>query len=306
MNMRWSHLRQSDMNLLVAFAVFAEELSVTAAARRLLLSQPAASRMLERLRAQFGDDLLVRGPKGYQLTPTGVRLKAELDRLLPQIEELIGRRPFDPSTEAASFRITGADNTCATVCGLFAREVLPAAPRVEVNFVPYSEEALSDLDRGRVDLVLSNDDVLVPSHLESRRLYRESWHCIAAAGGKLPKSLSLERYLAAEHIAVSTLAGVQSIPDKRLAALGLARMVRLRMPYFGAALECVAGTNLMLTATSGVAQAAKQRGDLRVLGAPRELAGFGFLAVWHPRLTSDPGHTWLRERLVELTRALSL
>jgi len=305
MDMRWKQLRQVDLNLLVAFVVFAEELNVSAAAKRLLLSQSAASRTLERLRAQFEDDLMVRGPKGYQLTPVGMRLKKDLDGMLPQIERLLGRPAFDAKTEAASFRMTGPDNVCALVCSLLAREVLLAAAGVEVNFVPWSEQAFADLDHGRIDLLFSNDDVLVPSHLESKVVYRESWQCVVARESRLPKRLTLERYLAEEHITVATLADVQSIPDKRLAALGHVRRSRLRMPYFGAALECIAGTRLVLTATSGVARAASERDDLRVIAAPREISGFGFQAVWHPRLTGDSAHAWLREKIFDLAKVSS-
>jgi DNA-binding transcriptional LysR family regulator len=111
----------------------------------------------------------------------------------------------------------------------------------------------------------------------------------------------LERYLAEEHITVSLLADIQTIPDKRLAGLGKVRRSPMRVPYFGAALECIAGTELVLTATSGVAQAAMQRSDLRVIEAPKEITGFAFQAVWHPRLTGDPAHGWLRQQVASLT-----
>ncbi|MGB8987334.1 MAG: LysR family transcriptional regulator, partial [Candidatus Sulfotelmatobacter sp.] len=42
--MRLEKLRQVDLNLLITFAAIAEEKSITAAASRLLLSQPAVSR----------------------------------------------------------------------------------------------------------------------------------------------------------------------------------------------------------------------------------------------------------------------
>jgi DNA-binding transcriptional LysR family regulator len=51
--MRLEKLRQVDLNLLITFAAIAEEKSVTAAAARLLLSQPAVSRALQRARAMF-------------------------------------------------------------------------------------------------------------------------------------------------------------------------------------------------------------------------------------------------------------
>ena len=89
-----------------------------------------------------------------------------------------------------------------------------------------------------------------------------------------------------------------------LAALGKVRKSSIRMPYFGAALECIAGTELVLTATSGVAASARKRKDLRVIEAPPEITGFGFQAVWHPRLETDRAQAWLREQIFLLARDL--
>jgi DNA-binding transcriptional LysR family regulator len=304
MNMRWKHLRQADLNLLVAFAIFAEELSITAAGERLFLSQPAASRTLQRLQTLFNDDLLIRGAGGYQLTPAGVRLQAELNRLLPQLDGLLGHPSFDPASEEASFRLSGPDNVCSALCPLLCQELLPSAPHVDLNFVPWSETRIGDLDRGRLDIALSNDDVLIPSHLRAQALYQERWHCIIWRGNRLPARLSLQQYLAAEHIMVSTLDSVQTIPDKRLAALGKQRRSALRLPYFGTALECLPHTKLILTATSSMARIARTNPELRVIAAPSEVTLFSFQAIWHPRLNSDPAQLWLRQQIFRLGEKL--
>ncbi len=150
------------------------------------------------------------------------------------------------------------------------------------------------------------DDVLVPAHLESQSLYRERWYCIVARSSKLPKRLSLKHYLDAEHVAVSVLDGVQTIPDKRLAALGYTRRSAICVPYFGTALECIPQTNLVLTGTSSVVRAAKLRPDLRVIEAPVELTGFSFQQVWHPRLNTDLAQRWLRQEMLLAGRQLKL
>jgi DNA-binding transcriptional LysR family regulator len=87
--MRLEKLRQVDLNLLIFFAVIAEEKSVTRAASRLLLSQPAVSRALQRARATLQDDLLVRSPAGFELTLRGRKILQELEELLPKIEGLV-------------------------------------------------------------------------------------------------------------------------------------------------------------------------------------------------------------------------
>jgi DNA-binding transcriptional LysR family regulator len=78
--MRVTQLRQADLNLLIVFSVLAEERNVSRAAKRLLLSQPAVSRALQRMRDAFHDDLLVRRAKGYEPTPQGERVLQELEK----------------------------------------------------------------------------------------------------------------------------------------------------------------------------------------------------------------------------------
>ena len=80
--MRLEKLHQVDSNLLIAFAAIAEEKSVRASAFRLLLSQPAASRVLQRARTLFQDALLARSPSGFELTLRGREILDELEALL--------------------------------------------------------------------------------------------------------------------------------------------------------------------------------------------------------------------------------
>src|SRR6202046_1184786 len=95
-NMRLQTLRQVDLNLFVTFAVIAEEKSITAAAAKLHLSQPAVSRALKRARLMFKDDLLVRSPNGFELTLRGRKLLDELNQLLPNMERLGVPKVFNP------------------------------------------------------------------------------------------------------------------------------------------------------------------------------------------------------------------
>lgn len=108
--MRTTHLRQADLNLLVVFTAIAEERNVTRAASRLLLSQPAVSRALERLRDLFHDDLLIRTANGYEPTPKGQRLLQDLATMLPRLDRLMAGGDFDPLTEDITFRIAATDH----------------------------------------------------------------------------------------------------------------------------------------------------------------------------------------------------
>ena len=82
--------------------------------------------------------------------------------------------------------------------------------------------------------------------------------------------------------------GVQTIPDKQLAALGAKRSSCIRVPYFGVALQCLPGTELVLTLTSGMTSVIKNDRRLRLVKAPQELHAFHFLMAWHPQAQLRP------------------
>ena len=292
--MRLEKLRQVDLNLLITFAAIVEEKSITAAASRLLLSQPAVSRALQRARAMFQDDLLVRSPHGFELTLRGRKILQELEGLLPKMENLVAPALFDPTREKSHFRISGPDNVCTVVLPPLCRKYANGRYQVQFEFLPWRGGITELVEHGQLDVVLHIDDGLLPSHFQSERLYREDWICAVASDSRFRDRLPLKQYLAASHIVVAVHAGVQTIPDKQLAAIGAKRTSCIRVPYFGVALQCLPGTELVLTLTSGMTSVIKNDRRLRLVKAPQELHAFHFLMAWHPRLNTDPRHVWLR------------
>jgi len=69
------------------------------------------------------------------------------------------------------------------------------------------------------------------------------------------------------------------------------------------ALQCLPGTELVLTVPSGLSSVVKPDRRLRLVKAPQELRGFHFLMAWHPRLNTDSRHVWLREAMRSTTTA---
>src|SRR5712672_3767664 len=292
--MRLEKLRQVDLNLLITFAAIAEDKSITAAASRLLLSQPAVSRALQRARVMFQVDLLVRSPQGFELTLRGRKILQELEGLLPKIENLVTPSVFDPRREKSQFRISGPDNVCTVVLPRLCRQYGDGY-QVQFEFLPWQAGISELVEHGQLDLILQIDDGLLPVHFDTERLYREDWVCAVARDSHFGDRLSLKHYLAASHIVVATYGGVQTIPDKQLAAVGAKRSSCIRVPYFGVALQCLPGTELVLTLTSGMTSVIRGNRKLRLVKAPHELLPFHFLMAWHPRLNTDPRHVWLRE-----------
>jgi len=245
----------------------------------------------------FQDDLLLRYPNGFELTLRGRKILEELQVLLPKMEHLVTPNLFDPMREKSHFRISGPDNVCTVVLPRLCRQYANGRYQVQFEFLPWQAGISELVEHGQLDLILHIDDGLLPVHFHSERLYREDWICAVARDSRFDDRLSLKQYLAASHIVVATFGGVQTIPDKQLAAVGAKRNSRVRVPYFGVALDCLPGTELVLTLTSGMTSVVKGDRKLRLVKAPQELHGFHFLMAWHPRLNTDPRHVWFREAM---------
>jgi DNA-binding transcriptional LysR family regulator len=292
--MRLTQLRQTDLNLLIVFAVLAEERTVSRAATRLLLSQPAVSRALQRLRDTFHDDLLIRTAKGYEPTPQGERLLKELEVMLPRLDRLIAGPSFDPATEHTSFRIAATDNATSIIAPILCRDVLPIAKQIRFTFIAWRDDVFDDLAHGSLDLALIGDEGHVPSQLQTKVIYEEEFVCIVSAQAHYSRQVTLKQYLEAEHIGIGVVEGSQNIPEKRLATHGHRRRTVATVPYFGAALRCVVGTELIATVPRRFAAVEGHNPAIKILKPPPEMSGFKYLMIWHPRVSTDAAHTWLR------------
>jgi DNA-binding transcriptional LysR family regulator len=304
--MRLTQLRQADLNLLVVFAVMAEECNVSRAASRLLLSQPAVSRALQRLRELFHDDLLVRTALSYELTPQGQRLMQELEVMLPRLDRLISGGEFDPMKEVARFKIAVTDYAASVFAPLLCREVLPVSPKVTLELNGWRSDRFEALSRGSLDLVLDAEEVkMPPSPLQRLELYEEEFVCVVASGRARGDKLTLKQYLDGEHIGISTLGASQTVPDDRLAALGHKRNVVVHVPYFAAAIHSVPQTKLIATVPRRLALEYARDRRIRFLAPPELLHSFKYVMVWHPRVNTDAAHIWLRKTIQSLGRALA-
>jgi DNA-binding transcriptional LysR family regulator len=304
--MRTTHLRQADLNLLVVFTVLAEERNVTRAAARLLISQPAVSRALQRLRDMFHDDLLIRSSSGYEPTPKGQRLLHELETSLPRLDRLLSGSDFDPATEETVFRIAATDHTCHVLCPRLCGTVLTPGVKVSFDFLPLHDGQFEAMEKGRLDLVLVADDGYAPAHFAKEVIFEVDFVCVVARESRFSRAVTLKQYLAADHIGISILGGIQTIPEKRLAAIGAKRRCPLRVPYHTAAMRSLIGTNLIATVPRRMAEAEASNPAIKILKAPAVLGTFKYLMAWHPRMNTDAAHTWLRSTIREAGKRVSI
>ena len=302
--MHLAQLRQADLNLLVVFKVLAEERSVSRGGRRLLLSQPAATRALGRLRDMFKDDLLVRVSGSYELTPKGQLLLQELETTLPRIDRLLTGGDFVPSQETMHFRVAGTDYAAHLTGMPLARLIAAAGNELSLEFVPFHDNTLHDLSRGRLDLLLGPDDGRLPKQYERQILYEEELLCVFDRKRPYGTKLTLAEYLDARHIAISIGTDMQTEVERRLVGGGLKIRVAFTVPYFKVALRAVEGTDLIATVPRRLIPLEGTNPALRYLKAPKPMSRFDYFMWWHPRLNSDAANIWLRSAVSKVAANL--
>src|SRR5262249_7293932 len=110
-----------------------EERSVTRAAQRAGMSQPAMSRVLARLRRLLGDELLVRGPAGSAPTARALALAEELPAALDQVARVVPPPSFAPASASTSFTIVTVDYVAMILLPAVVERVRREAPGIELD-----------------------------------------------------------------------------------------------------------------------------------------------------------------------------
>ncbi|WP_342394677.1 LysR family transcriptional regulator [Sinorhizobium numidicum] len=296
--MRQVDLRKIDINLLVALDALIEEKNVTRAAHRLGMSQPAASRALGRLRTLFADALLADGPGGYVLSARAEEVRPMLRRMLAGIGEMLEASPFNPATATGQIRLLMPDLQAAVIVPRLLARVAGEAPSLDFDIVAPGANGIEALEDNAADAMVALVDE-APAGIRRRHLYDEELVTLMraehpAAAGKL----TLDRFLALEHIVVS-VPGLGPAPvDEALARLGRRRRVKLRVPNFFAAVEIAARADLVMTLPSSLARTAADMRRFVSLVPPLDLGHFAMSLAWHARHHDSPRHKWLRNTIV--------
>jgi len=289
-----------DLNLFVVFDAIYREGSISLAARRLNLTQPAVSHALGRLRERLDDALFVRRGRQMAPTPRARQLVEPVRRALEGLQGCLNEEPvFDPAAARRTFVIGLRDGLEACVLPQLTRAVLARAPGVDLQslLVPRRELA-QELAAGRLDLAM---DVQLPvsADIQQEPFMEVPLVVLMRKGHPLARSrLTAERYLAADHVLVSSRRRGPGLEDFGLAQHGHRRAIPLRCQHYQAAMEVVASTDLLLTAPEVLARMLAPSSRFHVQALPLELPSMSLYVYWHRDQQQDPGHAWLRQLML--------
>jgi hypothetical protein len=86
--------------------------------------------------------------------------------------------------------------------------VLAPGVRVSLDFLPLHDGQFEAMEKGRLDLVVA-DDGYAPTHFAKEVIFEVDFVCVVAKESSFSRALTLKQYLAAEHIGISILGGIQ-------------------------------------------------------------------------------------------------
>jgi DNA-binding transcriptional LysR family regulator len=302
-DMRETHLRNVDLNLLRTIQPLLEERHISRAAKRAFLSQPAMSRALNRLRATFGDPLLVRSDGAYERTPRGERILRETEAIMRRLNTLVNDQEFIPGQSRERFRIAMTDHGSTILLPNLLERLRREAPDSELVVSAVGSHTHDEVAAGRIDLILCAEEV--PPDLENEIVLNLDFVCLVGGRQRVRgRRLTLKQYLELPHAMVLTGDGHQAMIDQPLKALGQKRHVVVRIPFYIPAILAIAQTDLVLTVPRTLANITRQMSALRTIEPPRELKAYPYFMSWHPRLTNEPAQAWLRDQVRIAARSL--
>ena len=289
-------LRNLDLNLLMALDALLIERSVTRAAERMCISQPAMSQTLARLRRAFDDQLLVRAGRSMAPTALAQSLSAPLHAILGQLDELVrDRGDFTAETCTRTFRLACLDHFSTLHLPDLLAAVRAQAPHINITVEPLSYDRLSHaLAFGTADLGVGVFRDL-PAGLMQRTLHSERFMCVLRADHPALARWDLAAFVAHPHGLLSTTGRGQGIIDHDLSSLGQVRRIAVRLPHFQSAGRLAARSDLIFTVPGRLATFFATHLPVTCLAPPLALPEYDMHMRWHRRAHTDPAHRWLRD-----------
>jgi LysR family transcriptional activator of mexEF-oprN operon len=295
--MNRNDLRRLDLNLLIVFETLMHERSVTRAAEKLFLGQPAISAALSRLRNLFDDALFIRTGRSMEPTARAKEILALLSPALDSISTAVSRASeFVPSTSGLVFRIGLSDEVEFALLPPLLRRIRTEAPGV-VLVVRRANYLLmpSLLASGEISVGVSYTDEL-PANAKRKVLRRSRPKVLRA--DSIPGPLALEDFCSRPHAMVSFAGDLNGFIDEELELFGRKRRVVLAVPQFNGLSTLLAGTDIIATVPDYAAEVLAAGGGLRVEPLPFETArSFELSMAWRGAQDNDPAERWLRSRI---------
>lgn len=294
-------MRPQELNLLMIFDAIMTERSITRAADRLAMTQPAVSNAVSRMRTAWKDELFVKDGRNIQPTLHAQNLWSQIREPLVALSDAVDRKDFNPETAKRTFRIAVSDIVVDMVWSPMRKIIEQHAPGINLHAVPYTivntEELLEDAE---VDMVVGPSGV-VSGTFRAEYLFCPKYVCVMRHGHPLAKKdVSIEEFAAADHLLVSLSGDTAGYTDQVLMQHGLSRRIACTVNHFSSVTRIIQNSDLISVIPTTAVSRAIANDELAATMPPLEMAPQQVSLIWHKRQDRDGGLIWLRKHVKEI------
>jgi len=292
-----------ESRLLRALVVLFEVRSVTQAADRLHITQPAMSAALRRLREAFGDPLFVRAASG--LVPTeraeeAVQQAREILMRMEALEQSVAE--FDPLTDPLELHLAASDFVHSSILPRTMQMLLAEAPFTNLRVQSLALENLEQsLENGALDFAVL-PEFLAPQGARMRKLFEEEFVYLMRRQHPMSKAaLTMEKLARCDHLGVRpVIPNRTGRVDQAFAQRGLVRTIRLTTSGYSAVADIIADTDMVALYPRSWAV---RLGDAFIRKEPPfELEATSMCLIWHDRKQTSRSHAWARDFLARAAK----
>jgi DNA-binding transcriptional LysR family regulator len=302
------NLRGVDLNLLSIFDALMLEENMTRAADRLGMSQPAMSAALQRLRLTFNDELFVRSRLGMTPTPRAQLIYPQIREALALVRGALAKEQhFEPSRDQRCFRLLGDNYFEAVALGPLMALLQLAGSELTVEtlaFAGQDQDLALSLRRLDVD-VLIDYVPLAQDYICTEQLAQERLVVIARADHpRINGGLSLEQYLAEEHVFLPPRSRERSQLEQALGGKSLLRKKAAQVQNFSSMLPVVGATDYLAVMPSRMQKVFAGAFDIQCFDFPLQIDPIPIWMMWPKALDGDAAQQWFRAQLRHLVDTL--
>ncbi|MBU7586668.1 MAG: LysR family transcriptional regulator [Nostoc sp. TH1S01] len=289
-----------DLNLLVAFEALFEEKSVTAAATRLYLGQPAMSAALGRLRTLFQDDLFIRIGREMQPTAKAVAITPGIKAALQQIRQtLAASQTFDATNSQTTFTIGSSDYTSHVVMPKLLQVCHQIAPNINFRLIGFAKDSVGELLENReIDLALGVFQN-PPRQTIQMPLFTEHFVGICRRGHPVitQDAIAPESFANLLHALFTIRQDEVGEIDKVLAQSNLQRRVVLTTPHLLVLPAIISSSDLVAAVPSRLVTSLADQGAVEIFELPIQTQPWMISMLWSRLTDQDQANCWLRQML---------
>ncbi|MBW4645689.1 MAG: LysR family transcriptional regulator [Goleter apudmare HA4340-LM2] len=287
-----------DLNLLVAFEALFEERSVTAAAQRLYLGQPAMSAALGRLRTLFQDELFIRMGREMQPTAKALSIAPSISAALQQIRQTLeSSQNFDPATSKHTFTIGSSDYTSYVVMPKLVEVCRQIAPGIDFRLIGFDKSCVGELlEQREIDFALGlfQDQ---PRQTMQMPLFAEHFVGVCRRGHPIvtQETMTPETFANIPQALFTLRRDDVGEIDKVLAQYNLQRRVVLTTPHLLVLPAMIALSDLVTAMPSRLVQQFVCQDTLEIFELPIQTQPWMISMLWSKLTDQDQPSVWLRE-----------